>query len=248
MAEIVRNEIACGCVIVDHQHAVAGGHVRAGLAGLVTRNNDGRSDRQANRKGCSFANLARHRYIAAHHLAEAARDRQAEAGPAILACGGGVALGEFLEQPPQLFRRHPDAGIGHGNRDAILPLMRDPAHSQNYAAVLRELAGVAQQIEKNLPNPHGVGFDGREVAWTFYGQAILVLLGERACGADDFFDQRRNADALQIELQLPGFDLRQVEDLVDQPEEMRARTVNTAERLQRLLRPKPRRIASPAYR
>ncbi len=106
--------------------------------------------------------------------------------------------------------------------------MRNLAHSQNYAAVLRELAGVAQQIEKNLPNPHGVGFDGREIAWTFHGQAILVLLGERTCGADDFFDQRRNADALQIELQLPGFDLRQVEDLVDQPEEMCARTVNTA--------------------
>ena len=51
--------------------------------------------------------------VPAHHLGEAAADDEAEAGAAVLAGGGGVGLGEGLEELAELLRRHADAGVGH---------------------------------------------------------------------------------------------------------------------------------------
>ena len=41
--------------------------------------------------------LAFDRDVASHHLAEALADREAKAGAAVFAGGGGIGLGEFLE-------------------------------------------------------------------------------------------------------------------------------------------------------
>ena len=50
--------------------------------------------------------------VAAHQPAEVAADRQPESGPTVLAPGGGLGLGERLEEPPELLLRHPDPGVG----------------------------------------------------------------------------------------------------------------------------------------
>ena len=74
-------------------------------------------------------------------------------------------------------------------------------------------------------------------------QPVVVLLGELARRPDDLVDQRREVHLLGAELELAGFDLRQVEHLVDQSEQVRAGAMHTAQRLGRLLGAEPRRIA-----
>ena len=64
--------------------------------------------------------------VAAHQPAEVAADRQPQPGPAVLAPGGRLGLGERLEQPPELLLGHPDPGVGDGERQPVvrLPLRR----------------------------------------------------------------------------------------------------------------------------
>src|SRR3977135_3863123 len=52
---------------------------------------------------------------------------------------------------------------------------------------------------------------GGGVAGRVDDEAVLVLLGEMAGGADHLVDQRSETHRLRAELELAGFDLRQVE-------------------------------------
>jgi hypothetical protein len=42
-------------------------------------------------------------------------------------------------------------------------------------------------------------------------EAVLVLLGKLSCGADDLVDELGQTHLLGIEVELAGFDLREVE-------------------------------------
>ena len=64
---------------------------------------------------------ARHGHVAAQHPGEAPRDREAQAGAAVLAGRRGVGLGERLEKLGDLFLRHADARVRHGDLDPRLP-------------------------------------------------------------------------------------------------------------------------------
>src|SRR5262249_20990848 len=74
---------------------------------------------QAHRKDRTFAQLARHRHIAAHHAREFAREGKSEPRAAEVLSGCGIGLGELLEQLCLLLRRHANAGIGDGELDEI---------------------------------------------------------------------------------------------------------------------------------
>jgi hypothetical protein len=54
----------------------------------------------------------------------------------------------------------------------------------------------------------------------FDDEAVLVLLGELSRRADDFIDEPSQINRLGIELELAGFDLREVQYLVDEAEEV----------------------------
>ena len=73
-------------------------------------------------------------------------------------------------------------------------------------------------------------------------QAVLVLLGELARGADHLVDQRRELHGLRIELELAGFDLGEVEHLVDEAEQVGAGAIHALQRLLRLFRAEARRV------
>ena len=57
-------------------------------------------------------------------------------------------------------------------------------------------------------------------------KAIFILLGKLPRRTDDLVDQRGQVHGLRIELKLAGFDLREVEDLVDEAEKMSTRAVH----------------------
>src|SRR5215475_5084224 len=67
----------------------------------------------------TLARLARHRDVAAHHLAELSADHEAETRAAVLARRLRGRLGELLEQLAHLLLRHADAGIGDRERDPV---------------------------------------------------------------------------------------------------------------------------------
>src|SRR5271166_1632632 len=56
------------------------------------------NSRQPDREGRAPTGLALDRNVPAHHLAEAFTNREPKARATVLPCGGGISLGEFLEQ------------------------------------------------------------------------------------------------------------------------------------------------------
>jgi hypothetical protein len=74
---------------------------------------------------------------------------------AVAARGERIGLGELLEQFRLLFCREADAAIRDRKLDPVASI-RHLAHSERHLAFFRELAGIAQQVEQNLLEPHGV--------------------------------------------------------------------------------------------
>src|SRR5262249_7013090 len=110
----------------------------------------------------TLAGFARHGHVAAHHARELAGDRKAQPRPAVAPRGCGISLAEFLEQLGLLLRTHADASVGDRELNPVATV-GDPARPQRDLALLGELKGIAQQIEQNLPQPHGVNGQCAEV-------------------------------------------------------------------------------------
>jgi hypothetical protein len=75
------------------------------------------------------------------------------------------------------------------NSTKLLPLLTLRAASD--LARFGELAGIAQQVQEYLSQPHGVHRQCAEVLLGVNDQAVLVLLGKLPGGANDVVDQRR---------------------------------------------------------
>ena len=79
-----------------------------------------------------------------------------------------------------------------------------------------------------------------EVLLRLDNQAVLVLLGKLARSTDHLFDQRCELYRLRIKLKFAGFDLRQVEHLIDEAKQVGSGAVHA---LQRFHAPFPYRSA-----
>ncbi len=165
-------------------------------------------------EGRAFPLAARHADPAAHRGDEALGDRQAEPGAAVAARGGVVGLREGREQARQRRLRDADPRIGDGEAQGAAGLGRLDA--DQHVAGFGELEGVVDEVAEHLPQAHGIARDG----------ARHVRGDERreveALGPRPLAEQRRHRvgdlrridrDALQ--LQLAGLDLREIEDVVD---------------------------------
>ena len=86
----------------------------------------------------------------------------------------------------------------------------------------RELDGVRDQVEQDLAQPARIGIELRQplVGFDRNGQVRLRrLFGEKL---GDFTRDGDNLDLFLVEIELAGLDLRRVEDVVDQLEQMPA--------------------------
>ena len=122
-------------------------------------------------------------HVASHHARELARDGQAKTSSTVLPCGRGIGLSEFLEQLRLLLRRHADAGIGHRELDPIA-LVDHFSRKQRHFALLGKLASVAQEIEQDLSQPHGIDGERAKVLLAFDDEAVVILLGKLPRGVD----------------------------------------------------------------
>jgi hypothetical protein len=200
--------------------------------------------RQVHGKDRALARLARHCHVAAHHTCELARDGEPEASPAEALGRRRIGLHEFLEQFALLFGGHADAGVGDSEIDPVATVSQHPARTQCHLTLFGEFAGIAEQIEQDLSQPHRVYSQCAEVFLGFDDQLVFVLLGELARGIDDLVDQRSELQALRVELELPGLDLGQVEYLVDEAEQVGAGGIHSAQRFLRLLSAETRRVST----
>src|SRR5262245_18412279 len=78
--------------------------------------------------------------------------------------------------------------------------------------------------------------------WSFEDESVLVLIRQLERRANDVHEERGPSHRLRTELQLAGFDLGEVEHLVDKTEEMGAGAMHPLERLLSFFRAETRCI------
>jgi len=166
------------------------------------------------RKYRAFARFARHGHVAAHHARELAREGKAQSSAAEVLRGRGIGLGELFEQLCLLLRSHADAGVGDSELDEGTAIAHLACRKLDLA-FFGELAGIAQEIEQDLLEPHRVRSERAQVLLRFNEEAVSVLFGELSCGADDLVQKPGQIHRLGVEFELARFDLREVQYLVD---------------------------------
>jgi hypothetical protein len=174
------DELARGGIVVDDENAIgsccAAGFGRTPCQALGAA-------WQADREDRALVRLAHHRDLAAHHARQLAGDGEAEAGSPEALGGRGIGLAELLEQFRLLLGRHADAGVRYGELDPVASVQH-LSRPQRDLALFGELAGIAQQIEQDLPQPHGVHCQRAEVVLGLDDKTVLALLGELSRGSD----------------------------------------------------------------
>src|SRR5437016_1410974 len=145
----------CGPLWVVLRSDASENALRRGVHGDDERRRQAHGDRGAEARPAG--DLER----AAVQLDQAAADRQAEAGAAVLARERVLDLVEGLADPRQLVRRDADAAVRYGDGEAAALL--EPRVERDGAALGRELDRVGQEIEQDLLDRARIGLDRRQV-------------------------------------------------------------------------------------
>src|SRR5260221_8950324 len=152
------------------------------------------------------------------------RERQAETCSLVAALQRSVDLNEWFEHSRNVFASHSDAFVGHTDFNRSLRHIRNgEAHP---TALVRELHGVREEIEKRLLDEPFVGPDGS--ALRQFGQIDFDLRLE----CSRLVYHHRSAahgseiDCFLVQFHMAGIDLCKVEQIVDDGEEMSAATVD----------------------
>ncbi len=217
-----------GLVVVDHQHAAAV-QLDAGAHDELV----GRADAQARREPerAALPVHAVHADVAAHGLCQVLADRQAEAGAAVLARGRLVCLLEAREQAAGLLGRQPDAAVGDGEpqqRLGVAGLL--DAHLDAHLAVLGELDGVAGVVDQDLADAQRIADEHARQLGVHHPQQLEALgVGLLGQHVDDVVQHRFQLERQRVDLQLARLDLREVEDVVDDAQQVLAAALDLDE-------------------
>src|SRR5262249_5139394 len=176
-----------------------------------------------------------------HQARELGGDGEPKPSAAEALSGRGISLAELLEKLCLLLCGHADAGVGDGQLLEVAAIAHLACRKLDLAR-FGELARIAEEIEQDLPQTHGVHSQCAEVLLHVNDQAVLVLLGKLSRGADDLIDQRCELHGLCIEFEFSGLDLRQIEHLVDEAKKVRAGAVHALQWLLRFLCSEARRV------
>src|SRR5260370_32340534 len=110
---VPRNEPSrCAICVINAMQQIS-----TGLRGYLGLWSAGGTPGQAHREHRAFAQLTRHRHVAAHHACELAREGKSEPSAAEALRGCGIGRAELLEQLGLLLRGHTDAGLGDAALD-----------------------------------------------------------------------------------------------------------------------------------
>ena len=179
------------------------------------------------------ARLALEPDAAAHHLHQAPRDRQPQAGAAVAARGRAVGLRERVENRRLPVGGHADAGVGDLDmQDRIGRGALRKIQPHDHLALLGEFDRVADQVDQHLLQPQPVAGEmvghlrrhlGEERE-PFFGRAER----ERLHAAAELLAE---LEGEWLEAQAAGLDLRDVEDVVDDVQQRLGRRSHQVQRL-----------------
>ncbi|QJW99075.1 hypothetical protein FTUN_6673 [Frigoriglobus tundricola] len=174
--------------------------------------------RQRDGERAPAAGLAGDADLAAQQPHQFPRDREAQPGPAELPARGPVRLPERLEDDFLLVRRDADPRVADGERD---PVAGAALHVHAHLAGFGELQRVREQVFEHLLQPLPVGGDRVGAARRDPDvERQGLLFGDRAEHAVQVLDELREPHRLGPHVHAPGLDLRQVEDVVDEREQV----------------------------
>ena len=212
----IRQDLADTRVVVDHQH------LRPPEGGMPGDKPGGRGDGNPQPGGeVEHAPLGLAGLVpdaAPLQFDQAGGDRQAETGPSIAARHRGVGLFEGEEQAVALPIGNTNAGVGDSEVEhQFVTQQRLGMHPDANLPVGGELDGVPHQVDQHLPEPgrvsqHPFGDPGVDVIHNLQRLA-MSLQGQR-------FERGPQAVAEMefdlLEIEFLGFDLREIEDVVDE--------------------------------
>jgi hypothetical protein len=187
--------------------------------------------RQVERERAALARHARELDLAAEQCRQLAADGEAEPGATVLARRAGIGLLERLEDQALLLRRHTDAGVLDGERHhrggvaqhrvIHRPAVGGQADAQFHVTLRRELHGVREQVLQDLLQALRVGVDrARQIERRLDAERQVLGLGHVPEAAIEVVEHAAERDRLDVHRHRARFDLRQVENVVDQVEEV----------------------------
>ena len=123
--------------------------------------------------------------------------------------------------------------VGFRNADPRIPDRefrlsgRIDCRLNNDAAAFRgEFEGIGQEIEQNLAQPHLVRHYDRETRHRFDHDVEIAGLHRRGSNANSVLDHGGHVDLVLIHDNVSGLDLRKIENILDQFQQMHAAGMN----------------------
>ena len=205
-------------VVFQHRHAMA----QQRRAGQVFDIVAGFGQVQADPEFRAFARRAVDADFAAHLLDQALGNHQAQAGAAGLARQRVVGLAERLEQRAHVLAGQADAGVLHADAQlhAVFLFFFDHRAGDD-GAFAGELDRVADQVGQDLLEAQRVAHQRqRRVAVDQAHQLQLLGMGGGGEDGQGVLQQVPQVERDAVEHQLAGLDLREVEDLVDDAQQV----------------------------
>src|SRR6267378_6547026 len=177
-------------------------------------------------KAASFSDFALDGNLAAHQFAEFLAERQSQPGAAVFAGAGVVGDCEFLKKVRDLIRSDADTGVDDMDHKLITRSIQLALCNKLYLAVVSELYRVIKQLPGHIAEFADVTEGRSEIGSYCTENLVSAILGCRPRYVDNLAEQFGQISLLQVQFHLAWLDLRQVEYLVNELEQMLAGAVN----------------------
>ncbi|EXJ13741.1 hypothetical protein D779_3435 [Imhoffiella purpurea] len=171
-------------------------------------------------------------HLAAHQACQPLTDRQSQPRAAVHATGRGIRLLEGIEQSRQDLGIDPHTRVLDLEADHAIPIgLFEDTGSQNDPAVVGEFDGIAGEIEQGLTQPRYVPAQPGRARLDLQGDAEPLGFRRRENQRADLIEQRARGEVAEGQLKLAGLDLREVQDVVEEPEQVAGGRVHLVEPL-----------------
>ena len=195
--------------------------------------------RQVKREHAAFARRAAQLNFAAEQAGEFAADRKTETRAAVFAARACVGLLERLEDDPLLFGGNSDTGVGNRerydrrgaaeHRMVLAPAVFRDRDGEAHASLLGELERIREQVLEHLLEALGVRNEAARkirIGLHLEGEAaVFRFVPERA---GDHVEKAGEKYLFGFDRDRSRLDLRKIEDVADQVEQVGAGAVDRA--------------------
>ncbi len=207
------------CLAVEHEHAQTLQRGRQPVQSAFLAGNAFQGDGEPECR--SAAGLALHADPAAHRRDEGLADRQPQAGAAVPSGYGRVGLAEGLEQAFYPVWRNADTRVADA-KDEKRRIVRCQGRldADGHLAGRGEFDGVSNEVHQELTQASAVAAHRTAGLRGDMAEDLdLFLTGLEGHGLHGLFHEPAQIEVVFVQLQLAGFDLGEVEDVVDQGQE-----------------------------